>query len=63
MTADIGSGFWWQQGPPTLHQSETCYVHHSLADIDTEKLLTDEINQVAWPTFFTIFLGTFSTKV
>jgi len=34
--------------PPILHQSETCYVHHSLADIDTKKLLTGEINQAVW---------------
>jgi len=49
MNADIESGLWWQQEPPTLHQSETCYVHHSLADIDTKKLFTGEINQVGWP--------------
>jgi len=36
MNAHIESGFWWQQFPHTLHQSETCYVHHSLADIDTK---------------------------
>jgi len=50
MNAHIESAFLWQQLPPTLHQSETCYVHHSLADIDTKKLLTGKINQiVGWP--------------
>jgi len=65
MNAHIESGLWWQQLPPTLHQSETCYVHHSLADIDTKKLLTGEINQVVgWPdrAFFRIGQSCFFYK-
>jgi len=44
----IESGFWRQRnrGGQDYIKVKLAYVHHSLADIDTKKLLTGEINQV-----------------
>ena len=47
------------RGPPTLHQSETCYVHHSLADIDTKNCSrTKSIKWVAGEFFLQKFWRT-----
>ena len=40
------------RGPPTLHQSETCYVHHSLADIDTKNCSRAKSIKSVGRTFF-----------
>ena len=66
MNAHIESGFWWQQFPHTLHQSETCYVHHSLADIDTKncsraKSIKSSVGRTAL--FSRSVKAAFSTKV
>ena len=42
------------RGPPTLHQSETCYVHHSLADIDTKNCSRAKSIKSVGRTFFKI---------
>ena len=63
----IESGFWRQRnrGRQDYIKVKLAYVHHSLADIDTKKLLTGEINQVG---FFNIgqsrfFLQMFDTEL
>jgi len=38
--------------PPILHQSETCYVHHSLADIDTKNCSRAKSIKSVGRTFF-----------